>query len=149
MTKRKDFEKRFLPFNENGTQIWVVSKIKELPPPIVAMAVKLARLHFIRYIRITDDTLAASSENRPKSPKIPVTDVGHTTAIGIQILYNKKYKSVDFFDINSPVKGKGSQMAGAILDSLPKTWRPSVFMDWSNGFWDKIKKRYPHHTWRP
>lgn len=149
MVKRKDFERRFLPFQEAGKQVWVISRIKELPPPIVSMAVNLAKLDFIKYIRITDESLAASSESYPKRPKVPITVMDHNTAIGIQVLYSQKYKYIDFFDINSPVKGKGSMMVAAILKSLPKRWAPSVFMDWSNGFWEKMKQRYPEWNWLP
>jgi hypothetical protein len=112
---KKEFNSLFLPYSANGKQVWVITRIKQLPVEIVNMAINLAELGFIKYVRICDETLAASSENYPKRPKIPVTLVNHETAIGIQILYNTKYKYVDFFDINSPVKGNGSKMVNAIL----------------------------------
>lgn len=104
--KRKEFEKLFLSFDENGKQIWVISRVKVLPFEIVNMALKLAELDFLNYIRICDETLSASSENYPKRPKVPITRMNHPTAIGIQILYSPSYKTIDFFDINSPNKGK-------------------------------------------
>jgi hypothetical protein len=111
------------------------------------MAINLAELDFIKYVRICDETLAASSENYPKRPKIPITLVNHETAIGIQILYNTKYRYVDFFDINSPIKGNGSKMTDAILQDFPKDWQPTVTMDWSEGFWDKMKEKYEYLEW--
>lgn len=105
--KRKEFDKLFLPFNESGTQVWVITRVKKLPNEIVQMAVNLAQLDFIKYVRICDETLAASSENYPSRPKVPLTVTNHETAIGIQILYDTTYKTIDFFDINSPVKGNG------------------------------------------
>ena len=145
--KRKEFDKLFLPFNETGKQVWVISRVKVLPFEIVNMALHLAELDFINYIRICDETLAASSENYPKRPKVPITKMDHPTAIGIQVLYDTKYKTIDFFDINSPVKGNGSKMVDAILRDFPPHWKPAVILDWSNGFWDKMKEKYNKIEW--
>ena len=145
--KKGEFNKLFLPYNDNGNQIWVISRVKQLPIEIVNMAIRLAELDFIRYVRICDETLAASSENYPNRPKVPITNMNHDTAIGIQILYSPTYKTVDFFDINSPIKGNGSKMTDAILQGLPKDWQPTVTMDWSNGFWDKMKEKYDQLEW--
>jgi len=42
--KREEFDKVFLPFNESGSQVWVITRIKELPDEIVQMAANLAKL---------------------------------------------------------------------------------------------------------
>ena len=145
--KKREFEKLFLPYKDNGKQIWVINRVKQLPGEIVNMALRLAELDFINYIRICDETLAASSENYPKRPKVPITHMNHNTAIGIQILYSPSYKMINFFDINSPLKGYGSKMVDAILKDFPKDWQPAVVMDWSNGFWDKMKEKYNKLEW--
>ena len=144
---RKQFTKHFLPYNESDTQIWVISKIKELHPVIVQMAVNLAALDFIKYVRIDDSTLAAWSENYPKRPKVPVTLMNHATATGIEILYDIPYKTIDFYDINSPIKGYGGKMVGAAQKDFPKDWTPSVIMDWSNGFWDRMADKHKDFKW--
>jgi hypothetical protein len=145
--KRKEFDKLFLRSNESGTQVWVITRVKELPDAIVQMAFNLAQLDFIKYVRICDETLAASSENYPNRPKVPITNMNHETAIGIQILYGTKYNIIDFYDINSPIKGNGSKMVDAVLKDFPKDWQPAVIMDWSNGFWEKMEKKYDNLDW--
>ena len=145
--KRKEFTKIFLPFNRSGTQIWVITRIKELPEAIIKMAVKLAKLDFINYVRMCDETLSASSHNYPKRPKIPITQIDHETATGIQIIYSVEYKYIDFFEINSPFKGNGSKMVDAILKDFPCDWSPTVVMDWSNGFWEKMEEKYKELEW--
>ena len=45
--KKKEFEKVFLPFNSKGKQIWVISRIKQLPCEIVDISVRLAELEFV------------------------------------------------------------------------------------------------------
>jgi hypothetical protein len=145
--KRKDFEEKFLPFTSKGKQIWVITRVKKLPLEIVEIALRLADLDFIKYVRICDKTLSASSENYPNRPKVPVTNMNHETATGVQILYSSTHKYIDFFDINSPTKGNGSKMVGAILKDFPKDWQPTVVMDWSNGFWDKMKEKHNDLDW--
>ncbi len=147
MIKRKEFEHLFAPFNQSGKQIWVIGRVKELPLCIINMALNLAALEVIKFITVSDDVLAASSENYPNRPKVPITHMNHETAIGIQILYNTEHKTIDFFDINSPVKGHGSEMVDAVLKDLPAGWQPAVVMDWSDGFWGKIKAKYAHFEW--
>lgn len=134
---RKKFEKLFKPFNENGKQIWVISRVKELPLPIIKMALNPAALNFIKFINSSDEVLAASSGNYPKRPKVPITHTNHETAIGVQILYSPYHKYIGFYDINSPIKGNGGKMVEAIFKDFPKDWHAAVVMDWSNGFWGK------------
>ena len=145
--KKGEFNKLFLTYNDNGKQIWVISRVKQLPIEIINMATRLAQLDFINYVRICDKILAASSENYPNRPKVPITHMNHDTAIGIQVMYSPTYKTIDFYDINSPVKGNGGKMADAILQDLPKDWQPTVTMDWSNGFWDKMKEKFDQLEW--
>jgi hypothetical protein len=145
--KKKEFENEFAFFNENGTQIWVISRVKKLPAEIVKMAIRLAKLDFINYVRICDETLAASSENYPNRPKVPITNMNHESAIGIQIIYSTKYKTINFFDINSPQKGFGGKMVETVFEDFSKDWQPAVAMDWSNGFWDKMKEKYRKGEW--
>lgn len=147
MLNKKEYGKLFFPYNERGKQIWVVTGIIQLPIEIVKMAIRLADLDFIKYVRIGDESLSASSENYPKRPKVPITHMNHETAIGIQILYHTEFKYIDFYDINSPVKGKGSRMVNAILKDFPEDWQPTVTMDWSNGFWEKMTEKYNQFNW--
>jgi hypothetical protein len=145
--KRKEFEKLFAPINEKGKQIWVIGRVKELSLPVIKMALNLAALDFIKYISIGDESLAASSENYTNRPKVPVTKMNHDTAFGIEILYYEQRKYINFFDINSPIKGNGSKMVEAVLKDFPKDWQAAVVMDWSDGFWDKMKEKYTDIEW--
>lgn len=35
-------------------------------------------------------------------------------------------------------------MVNAVFEALPNEWSGCVVMDWSNGFWDKMKEK--HHN---
>lgn len=144
---KKEFKKVFEPYSELRTQIWVISRIKKLPAEIVKMTTRLADLDFIKYVRVCDETLAASSENYPKRPKVPITNMNHATAIGIQIIYSVEYKTINFYDINSPQKGYGGKMVEAVFRDFSQDWQPAVVLDWSNGFWDEMKDRHRKGEW--
>jgi len=79
--------------------------------------------------------------------KIPITKPFHPTATGIRLIYDYQFKTLEFYEINSPLKGWGEAMVKAALNRLPSDWQPTVVMDWSDGFWDKIKAQYNHLNW--
>jgi hypothetical protein len=81
MIKRKEFEVMFLPHIQSETQIWVVHKINKLPIEIIRFALILAALDFINYVRIDDKTVAASGENHPKRPQVPLIQINHPTLL--------------------------------------------------------------------
>lgn len=119
---KKKFIKVFEPYNENGTQIWEISRIKKLPAEIIKMATRLADLDFIKYVGICDETLVASKKNCSNRPKVPITNMSHGTAAGIQIIYSRENKTINFYDINSPKKGFGGKMVGVIFKDFPEDW---------------------------
>jgi len=147
LIKRKEIENIFLPIRQNGKDIWLIHKVKELPNEFVNMAIRLSSLDFIQHIRLTVDSITASSEVEGKRIKVPVTKPDHPTATGIKIYYHKSYKMIDFDEINSPTKGNGHKMVDAVFADFPKDWQAAVGMDWSDGFWDKMKEKYETIEW--
>lgn len=71
-----------------------------------------------------------------------ITTPGHTTANGVHLIIHPGFKIIDFFEINSPEKGYGEKMVKAAIDSLPDGWGAVVTMDYSGGFWSKMKEKY-------
>ena len=145
--KRKDFEKIFSEFATENKKIWAISKVKELHKNIIDIAVRLFNLDFINFVKITNEIIAASSEIKGTNDKKPITTMEHPTAIGIEIIYHVDYKILDFFEINSPIRGNGSKMISAVLTNLPEEWELSVTMDWSDGFWEKMANKYSDREW--
>jgi hypothetical protein len=145
--KRKEFEKVFLDFATKNKEIWAINKIKELSQDIFEIAIRLASLDFINYVRITGETLTASNQIKGTRIKEPITTMNHPTAIGIEIIYHLDYRVLDFNEINSTIKGHGSKMISAILTDLPKDWKLAVVMDWSGGFWEKMEEKYSDREW--
>jgi hypothetical protein len=127
---------------ETKVSISLQKGVKEIHPVVKDIVNALGKLQFIRFIRVSPDCLQASNEITQGRIKIPITKPGHPTAIGVHLIIDLDYKEIQFFEITSAVKGCGGKMAGAALNALPKDWKGFVVMDWSRGFWTKMKSKY-------
>jgi len=124
------------------SKIRVIKKLKSLHPVVENIAVNLAEIDIIQYITISDDYIKASSEITTGRIKIPITKVDHLTAVGVSLLLELDYKVVQFYEMNSPVKGYGAKMFDAVIRALPEDWSAVVVMDWSGGFWEKMREKH-------
>ena len=144
--KKKVFEKLFTSL-QTKTDIRVLKRVDKLPVLLIDTILRLATLDFIKYILVSDNEIKASNETKEKRLKIPITEAGHLTATGICIVYHFDYNAIDFDEINSPTRGNGQKMVDCVLKDFPKDWQAGVFMDWSGGFWDNMKKKYKNVSW--
>jgi len=147
LIKCRDFKKTFSEISTENKKIWAIGKIKELHKDVIDISVRLANLDFINYVKITNETIIASNEIKGTNNKNPISTMNHTTAVGVEILYHCDSKILHFYEINSPIKGNGDKMISAILTNLPKDWKLYVTMDWSGGFWKKMKEKYSDREW--
>lgn len=131
-------------FEELGTKvkITVSKKVKEIHLVVKHIVDNLAELDFIHFIRVSPEFLQASNEVTEGRIKIPVTKPDHPTAIGAYLIIDIAYKNIQFYEITSAIKGCGGKMVDAVLKALPKDWNGVVVMDWSHGFWDKMKEKH-------
>ncbi len=129
---------------EPMVHIKVSNKVKALHPVAAVIARNLAEVGPIRFVRILPDFLEASSETTTGRTKIPITTPGHPTAIGVSVIMSFAYKEIQFFAITSAEKGYGGRMVDAVMRSLPAHWRGVVAMDWSDGFWEHMSRKYVH-----
>ena len=123
-------------------EIMISKKIRDLHPVVEHIVNNLAAIEPIRFIRISPDFIQASSEATQGRVKNPITKPGHPSAIGLSLIVDYAYQDIHFFEMNSPIRGYGGMMVEAVLRDLPKEWRGVVVMDWSDGFWDKMKMKY-------
>ncbi|MEO8960657.1 MAG: hypothetical protein ABI325_02165 [Ginsengibacter sp.] len=143
---KKEFGKIFAPL-QTKTHIRVLKRVDKLPVLLIHTVLRLAALDFIKYILVSDNEIKTSNETKEKRLKIPITEEGHLTATGICIVYHLDYNIIDFDEINSPMKGNGQKMVECVLKDFPNDWQAGIFMDWSGGFWDKMKEKYPTINW--
>lgn len=128
----------------HGKAVIVSKTVVAVHPIAERIAIRLSKLDMIRFIKITPDFLAASSEAKGIT-RDPIASPGHPTATGIAMLFLADYKTLDFYEINAARHGKGHgrEMVRAVFDALPSDWKTTVSMDQSDGFWEKIMHSYP------
>ncbi|MFZ0280704.1 MAG: hypothetical protein WAL29_03595 [Bacteroidales bacterium] len=124
------------------SKIRYIKKKKLVHPVVDNIAVNLAKIDIIKYITISHDYIKASSEITIGRNKIPITKIDHPTAVGVSLLLELDYKVIQFYEMNSPVKGYGSKMVDAVISALSEEWSAVVVMDWSGGFWDKMREKH-------
>jgi hypothetical protein len=124
------------------SKIRYINKIKLVHPVFNNIAQNLAEIDIIKYITISKDYLKASSEITLGRNKIPITKIDHPTAVGVWLILELDYKVIQFFEMNSTVKGYGSKMVDAVISALQEDWSAVVVMDWSGGFWEKMREKH-------
>ncbi|MBC2716361.1 MAG: hypothetical protein HF978_13715 [Desulfobacteraceae bacterium] len=117
-------------------------QVKDLHPVVEQLIIMISHLNFINFIRISPEDIQASSELTQGRVKIPISEQNHPTASGVHLIIHKDFNDIQFYEINSAVKGHGGKMVDAIMKALPENWRATVVMDWSQGFWEKMTEKY-------
>jgi len=146
---KKELRKEIESWKEkvgNDKDIIVSKKLKIIPPIYTDIVGNLAKIDVIKFVKVAPDFLAASNEVKGGS-RDPVARPHHPTAIGVSLLVDLCCKTIQFYEINSAIKGYGQKMVDAVLKDLPKDWKVILFMDWSDGFWDKMKEKYKNVKW--
>ena len=62
--------------------------------------------------------------------------------MGVSLILELEHKVIQFYEMNSPIKIYGSKMVDALIRALPGDWSAVIIMDWSGGFWQKMKEEY-------
>jgi len=127
----------------NGKTIFVTTKVKTIDPVVDAIVKNLCEIDLIQYVRVSQEDIQASNEIKIKGRiKIPISTTGHPSAVGVHLILDFAPNTIQFFEITSAVKGYGEKMVQAVMTALPDEWEACVIMDWSEGFWDKMAKKY-------
>ena len=127
---------------DTKAQIKINKSVKEIHPVAKNIVYNLAELEFIHFIRVSPEYLQASNEFTEGRIKIPATKPSHPTAIGVQLILDIDYKDIQFFEITSAIEGCGGKMADSVMNALTADWKGYVVMDWSRGFWSKMKEKH-------
>ncbi len=142
MKKIKEWEIHKAQEVDKEITIKVSSKVKSIHPVVDKIVGNLAQIDIIQFIRISPDFLQASNETTVGRVKTPITKPDHPTAVGVSLMLFFDYRQVQFYEMNSPIKGYGGKMVDAVMNALPEGWEALILMDWSGGFWEKMRKKY-------
>jgi len=117
--------------------------VKSIHPVVDKIVTDLCEIDLIQYVRVAEDYLQASNEIKVKGRiKVPVTTLNHPTAVGVFLLLDFAYDSIQFHEINSAVKGYGEKIVRAIMTAISANWEAAVVMDYSEGFWRRMTEKY-------
>jgi hypothetical protein len=126
-----------------GKTIFVSTKVKTIHPVVYAIVKGLCEIDLIQYVRISQEDIQASNEIKIIGrTKMPVSTPGHLSAVGVHLILDSVFDGIQFFEINSAVKGYGEKIVKAVVTAIPDDWKAAVVMDWSDGFWDKMSEKY-------
>ena len=103
----------------------------------------LSTIEALNYVKIYNGRIKASNEISTNGKKEPVTKEGKENVTGVELLVDTSSKVIKFFSITSSERGNGKSIVASIVNATPSDWKIVVVMDWSGGFWDVMKSRYP------
>jgi hypothetical protein len=123
--------------------IFVASNAKSIHPGVDRIVTNLCKIDLINYVRATKEDIYASNEIKIIGrTKMPVSTPGHPSAVGVHLILDFRLDGIQFFEINSAVKGYGKKMVKAVVTAIPDDWQAAVVMDYSGGFWNKMSEKY-------
>ena len=127
----------------DGERIRKAHSVRRIDPIYQDLAVGLARIPELRYVKVFPGRLTASNVLSEDGKKNPVVKIGGEGLVGVELLIDESTKVVQFYALTSAVKGCGRKMVAAVVGATPKDWHLAVVFDWSGGFWDKMMAEHP------
>lgn len=127
----------------NGDRVFKATNVKKIHPVFLELAESLSNVAMLRFIKIYSDRLCASNLLSEDGNKDPLVEPDRKDLVGVEVLVDPAFKTVQFFSIVSFKKGNGRKMVTAVVNATPNEWLLAVAMDWSGGFWQTMKKEHP------
>jgi len=127
----------------DGQRVRKAHTVEKIPPVFQSLAMSLARIPDLRYIKIFSDRIAASNVLSADGKKNPVVQIGAEGIVGVELLIDVPNKILQFYALTSATKGCGRRMVDAVVAAAPEGWFLAVPMDWSSGFWNRMAQEFP------
>ncbi len=127
----------------DGDRIFKATHVKKIHPVFLGLAESLSAVGMLRFIKIYKDRLCASNLLSNDGKKDPIVDTERNDIVGVELLIDPAFKTVQFYSIVSFKKGFGREMVAAVVAATPEDWPLVVVMDGSEEFWKKMTEEYP------
>ncbi len=127
----------------NSSKIFKATNVKKVHPIYLELAESLSHIDILKFIKIYNGRLCASNLMSENKKKEPITKIGENGVVGVELLINSSYKTIDFYSLTSSQKGYGRKIVESVVDGTPEDWTLVITMDWSGGFWQKMLNDYP------
>ena len=109
----------------------------------MAISKGLSSIDQLNYVKIYKEKIMASNVLSDNGKKQPVVIIGEDNIVGVELLVDTSDKVVDFYAITPSEKGYGGKIVEAVVYAVPNDWRIVVVLDWNQGFWEAMVKKYP------
>ena len=119
------------------------NNVKKVDEIYIRLSEGLSTIDILKYVKIYNGRIKASNVLSENGKKEPITIIGEENIVGVELLIDVPYKTIQFFSITSSVKGYGNQIVSSVIESTPEEWNIVVVMDWSHGFWKVMAEKYP------
>jgi hypothetical protein len=127
----------------DGERIRKAHAVRQVPQIFELLAISLAQVPDLQYIKIFPERLSASNVLSEDGKKNPVVRVGDEGIVAVELLIDTTTRVVQFYAITSAVQGCGRRMVEAVIGATPEDWHLAVPLDWSGGFWRRMARDYP------
>lgn len=61
----------------------------------------------------------------------------------MELIIAPDISTVQFYSLVSSQQGYGRKIVDAVVQGTPDDWNLVIVMDWSGGFWDRMRAEYP------
>ena len=127
----------------DGERILKAHAVRCVEPIFEKLAMSLAEISELRYIKIFPGRITASNRLSQDRKKNPVVEIGAEGITGLELLIDTRWKDIQFYAITSALKGHGRKMVEAVVNATPAGWKLAVVFDWSDDFWQKRVEEHP------
>ena len=127
----------------DGNRVFKAANVRNIHPVTQALTEGLSKIDSLRYIKIYKDRVCASNQLSSDRKKEPVTKAGQDGIIGVQLLIDPDYRTIQFYSLTSSEKGNGRRIVASVVQATPDDWMLAVPMDWSGGFWARMVAEFP------
>jgi hypothetical protein len=127
----------------SSPKISKANNVRKVHSIYLELAESLSHIDILKFIKIYNSRLCASNLLSDNKKKQPITEIGKEGVVGVELLIDPDYKTINFYSLTSSEKGYGREIVSSIVEATPEDWTLVVAMDWSGGFWDKMIEKYP------
>jgi len=102
----------------DGDRVFKATNVKKIHPVFLELAESLSGIDILRFIKIYNDRLSASNLLSDNGKKEPIVETSRTDLVGVKLLIDPAFKTVQFFSIVSFKKGNGRKIVAAVVERL-------------------------------
>jgi hypothetical protein len=98
-------------------KILKASNVKTIDPVSLQLAESLATIDVLKFVKIYNEKMKASNFLSENKKKEPITEIGKDGVVGVELLIDLEYQTIQFYSLTSASKGYGRKIVKAVNKS--------------------------------